>query len=98
MRQFQYATNQNTAFLSVSFERLDLLDADVLFVMLNQGAEESFKMYQKSELWQLLKAFKNNKVYIVDSSYWYFGNILAANAVLDDISKYLLATELNNQN
>jgi iron complex transport system substrate-binding protein len=98
MRQFQYATTQNTAFLSVSLERLDLLDADVLFVMLNQGAEESFKMYQKSQLWQLLKAFKTNKVYIIDSSYWYFGNILAANAVLDDISKYLLSTELNIKN
>ncbi|MBF2066673.1 MAG: iron-siderophore ABC transporter substrate-binding protein [Calothrix sp. C42_A2020_038] len=90
MRQFQYTTTQNTAFLNVSLERLDLLDADVLFVMLNRGAEKSFKMYEKSQLWQSLKAFKNNKVYIVDSSYWYFGNILAANAILDDLFKYII--------
>ncbi len=90
MPQLQYTTTQNTAFLSVSLERLDLLDADVLFVMLSQRSEESFRIYQKSQLWQLLKAFKNNKVYVVDSSYWYFGNILAANAILDDIEKYVL--------
>jgi iron complex transport system substrate-binding protein len=92
MQQFQYATTQNTAFLSVSLERLDLLDADVLFVMFSQKAETSLKMYQRSQLWQSLKAFKNNQVYVVDSSYWYFGNILAANAILDDLFKYLVGS------
>ncbi len=74
----------------VSLERVDLLDADVLFAMLDPGAEENFKKYQKSQLWQLLKVAKNNQVYTVDSGYWYGGNILAANAILDDLYKYLL--------
>ncbi len=97
IHQLQATTTQNTAFLSFSLERLDLLDADVLFIMLDQKAENSFKRYQQSQLWQRLKAFKTNRVYIVDSGHWYFGNILAANAVLEDISKYLLGTGLNNQ-
>jgi len=33
---------------------------------------------------------KNQRVYAVDSGYWIFGNILSANAILDDLFKYLV--------
>ncbi|HLO87420.1 MAG TPA: iron-siderophore ABC transporter substrate-binding protein [Nostocaceae cyanobacterium] len=78
-------------FIIVSFERIDLLDADFFFVAVDPGAKELFKKYQKHELWQQLKASKNKRIYLVDSSYWIFGNILSANAILDDLSKYLLS-------
>ena len=77
----------------VSLERLDLLDADVMFVALDPGAEESFQKYQKSQLWQLLDVVKKNRVFTVDSGYWIFGNVLSANAILDDLNRYLLAQE-----
>jgi iron complex transport system substrate-binding protein len=77
-------------FMSVSLETLNLLDADVMFVALDPGAEESFQKYQNSPLWQTLNVVKNNRVYTVDSGYWIFGNILSANAILDDLVKYLL--------
>ena len=88
--QNQLTNNENQPLVSVSLERLDLLEADILFVALDPGAEESFQKYQNSQLWQKLNVVKNNQVYTVDSSYWIFGNILSANAILDDLFKYLL--------
>jgi iron complex transport system substrate-binding protein len=75
---------------SVSAERLDLLDGDVMFVALDAGAQEAFARFQKDPLWQKLEAVQNNQVFTVDSGYWIFGNVLAANAILDDLFKYLV--------
>jgi iron complex transport system substrate-binding protein len=88
--QNQLTTNENQPLVSVSLERLDLINADILFIVLDPGAEETFQKYQNSPLWQNLKAVKNQRVYKVDSSYWIFGNILAANAILDDLFTYLV--------
>ncbi|MES1021423.1 iron-siderophore ABC transporter substrate-binding protein [Gloeocapsa sp. BRSZ] len=88
--QVKLAITPDTAYVSVSLERLDLLDADVLFVMLDPGSQDNFDRYQKSPLWQKLSVVQKNRVYTVDSGYWYAGNILAANAILDDLFKYLL--------
>lgn len=88
--QNQLTTNENQPLVSISLERIDLLNADILFVALDPGAEDSFQEYQNSQLWQQLKAFKNQQIYPVNSSYWIFGNILSANAILDDLFKYLV--------
>jgi iron complex transport system substrate-binding protein len=88
--QLQTTTSPDETYVAVSLENLDWLDADVLFVVLNPGSEEIFKKYQTSQLWQLLNVVKNNQVYTVDAAYWIFGNILSANAILDDLFKYLL--------
>ncbi|MEP0983432.1 iron-siderophore ABC transporter substrate-binding protein [Leptolyngbya sp. FACHB-17] len=77
-------------YVNVSLERVDWLDADVIFVALDPGAEKNFQIYTDSPLWQTLKAVKNQRVYIVDSGYWVFGNVLSANAILDDVSKHLI--------
>ena len=82
-------------YVHLNLERLDLLDADVLFVVINPGAEEIFEKYQKSPIWQLLNVVKNKGVYTVDSDYWIFGNILSANAILDDLFKYLVGAEVH---
>ncbi|HBW29952.1 MAG TPA: iron siderophore-binding protein [Nostoc sp. UBA8866] len=89
-KQNQIPTSPGFPFVFASLERLDLLDADVMFVTLDAGGEENFKKFQASPLWQKLKAVKNNCVYTVDSGYWIFGNIMSANAILDDLDKYLL--------
>ncbi|WP_414550912.1 iron-siderophore ABC transporter substrate-binding protein [Anabaena sp. CCY 0017] len=91
--QNQLTTNENQPLISISLERIDLLDADILFVALDPGAEDSFQEYQNTQLWQQLKAFKNQQIYPVNSSYWIFGNILSANAILDDLFKYLVKNE-----
>ena len=86
----QYETNSDETYQSVSTERLDLLDGDVIFVAIDAGANERFTKFQQDPLWQKLKAVQNERVFIVDSGYWIFGNVLAANAILDDLFQYLV--------
>lgn len=84
------ATESKVPYVSISLERPDLLDGDVIFAALDPGSEGSLNQFETSPLWQTLKAVKNKQVYPVDSGYWTFGNILAANAILDDLFKYLV--------
>lgn len=86
----QKKTNSDITYRSVSLERLDLLDGDVIFVALDSGAKESFSKFSQSPLWQRLEAVQSDRVFVVDSGYWIFGNILAANAILDDLFQYLV--------
>jgi iron complex transport system substrate-binding protein len=88
-RQIQLIKN-DLPLIQISLERIDLLDADFLFVALDPGSEKNFKRYQKSQLWQQLNVVQNNQVYVVSSGYWIFGNILSANTILDDLNKYLM--------
>ncbi|MEH2222119.1 iron-siderophore ABC transporter substrate-binding protein [Nostoc sp.] len=88
--QRQLAKNPDENLVILNLERIDLLDADVLFVAVDPGARELFQKYQKTRLWQTLNVVQNQRVYSVDSSYWIFGSILSANAILDDLFKYLL--------
>ena len=67
-----------------------MLDGDVIFAAVDPGGEESLKSFQTRPLLQTLKAAQQDQVYVVDSGYWIFGNILAANAILDDLFKYLV--------
>ncbi|KAM3100363.1 iron-siderophore ABC transporter substrate-binding protein [Phormidesmis sp. 146-35] len=77
-------------YVMVSLEQVDWLDADAIFVALDPGAEKNFQIYANNPLWQTLKAVRNQRVYFVDSGYWVFGNILSANAILDDVLKHLV--------
>ncbi|BAT56852.1 ABC transporter, iron(III) dicitrate-binding periplasmic protein (plasmid) [Nostoc sp. NIES-3756] len=83
--------NSTVSYENVSLERVDLLEADAMFIALDPGAEENFQKYKTSRLWQTLNVVQKNRVYTVNSSYWIFGSVLSANAVLDDIVKYLLS-------
>ena len=82
--------NSDATYQKVSLERLDLLDGDVIFVAIDAGASEVFTKFQQDTLWQKLEAVQSDRVYTVDSGYWIFGNVLAANAILDDLEKYLV--------
>ncbi|MBC1225151.1 iron-siderophore ABC transporter substrate-binding protein [Nostoc sp. UCD121] len=90
LAQRQVSIGASVSYNNVSLERVDLLESDAMFIALDPGSEENFQKYQNSPLWQTLNVAKNNRVYTVDSGYWIFGNILSANAILDDLVKYLL--------
>jgi iron complex transport system substrate-binding protein len=85
--------NSPQSYVSVGIESLDLLDADIMFVALDPGGERNFKKYSSHQFWRMLKVVKNNQVYTVDSGYWIVGNILSANAILDDLYQYLLSAK-----
>ncbi|MBD2435884.1 iron-siderophore ABC transporter substrate-binding protein [Nostoc sp. FACHB-110] len=83
-------SNSRVSYDNVSLERVDLLEAYAMFIAVDPGAEANLQKYQNNPLWQTLNVVKQNRVYTVDSGYWIFGTILSANAVLDDLVKYLL--------
>lgn len=87
-------TTPDYPYVSVSIETVYLLDADILFIALDRDAEDNFYRFQRNPLWQTLNVVKKNQVYQVNSGYWIFGNILSANAILDDIEKYILANNI----
>ena len=88
--EFGTAKFSDGTYGTINQEHLPILDADILFLSLDPGSEKNFKRYEKNPLWQKLNVVKNQRVYTVDSGYWIFGNILSANAILDDIYKYAL--------
>ena len=77
---------------NISEEKLSDIDGDVLFLT-SWGREEDREIGQKlrqKPLWQKLSAVREKQVYFV-GQYWHNAtNILAINAILDDLEKYLL--------
>jgi iron complex transport system substrate-binding protein len=83
--------NFSDGYINISQENIDWLDADIMFVALDPGAEASFHQYSQSPLWQTLKVVQQQRVYSVDSGYWNFGSVLSAQAILDDVAQILLS-------
>lgn len=81
---------------SISEEQLSNIDADVLFFLVRRqkgGNESNFlEKLQQKPLWRQLKVFQKNQVYFVDGGTWGGFDILAMNAVIDDLFKYLVNT------
>ncbi|MCC5598817.1 iron-siderophore ABC transporter substrate-binding protein [Nostoc favosum] len=79
---------------NISQERLFDIDGDVIFIsdIGGEAAKKSLEKLQQKPLWRQLKAVQKNQVYLVDSSHWYAFDILAMNAVIDDLFKYLVNT------
>jgi iron complex transport system substrate-binding protein len=79
---------------TISEENLLDIDADVLFLSSfgGEAGKQALEKLQQRPLWQKLKAVQQNQVYLVDSDHWYAFDVLAMNAVLDDIEKSLLNT------
>lgn len=83
----------------ISKERISELDADVMFVWshnykpeIAQETQSISQLINSDPLWQKLKAVQQGNVYVVPS-YWIGSSILSANAVLDDLFKYLVEKE-----
>lgn len=55
----------------------------------NEGLSSWLSTIESSPLWAQLEAVQNDRVYKVDTSIWNEGSIIGANAVLDDLERYL---------
>jgi iron complex transport system substrate-binding protein len=78
---------------NVSKERLQDIDAEVLFLVVNGDESQTQNTVQRLKadpLWSRLNAVQNNQVFEVPN-YWLGCSPLAANAVIDDLFKYLAA-------
>jgi iron complex transport system substrate-binding protein len=81
---------------SISLELIPQVDGDVIFIWTgqntateNQEAEEQLQALEENPLWKQLNAVQAGRVYRVPS-YWLGSGPIAAHAVLDDLFKYLL--------
>ncbi|NJR51262.1 MAG: iron-siderophore ABC transporter substrate-binding protein [Leptolyngbyaceae cyanobacterium CSU_1_3] len=75
----------------LSEEELTKADGDVIFVAAYTDSDKAnLEQMQKKSLWRTLKAVQQNRVYRVDAETWRDGNLMAANAVIDDLYKYLV--------
>ena len=82
--------------VSIANELIEKADGDVIFIWTNEDttkgnrtAKKKLEELQSNPLWQSLKAVQENKVYLVPE-YWIGSGILAANAIVDDLFKYLV--------
>lgn len=80
----------------LSLEQVAQVDADVVFVYstANAADEEDNAAARAalldSPLWQRLDAVQAGQAHVVDSALWAGGGSLWAEAMLDDLSRYLL--------
>lgn len=75
---------------SISKELLPQADGDVIFLWSDsEQPQELIKNLQSDPIWNRLEAVKRGQVYVVPG-YWIGFGPLAANAILNDLFKYLL--------
>lgn len=90
------AHEKKTDGIDFSLERLRLIDGDELFIYSAANAAEEEKnararaRLQRHPLWDRLRAVRSGNVHIVDSYLWAGGGMLWADAMLDDLERYLL--------
>lgn len=78
----------------LSEERLMDVDGDILFVAATSGeSEELLNQLKQKPLWNQLRAVQQGRVYPVNYATWRGGNPLAADAVIDDLFKYLVENQ-----
>jgi iron complex transport system substrate-binding protein len=76
----------------LSRERLQDLDADVLFLVNNSNHatnQEKLQQLNNDPLWKRLNVVQQEKVFVVPD-YWISCSPIAANAVIDDLFQYLV--------
>lgn len=79
---------------TVSREVFDKADADAVFVIVgswDSKIKDVLSSLKGDPLWSTLKAVRQNKVYEV-GDHWVGSGAIAANAVIDDLFKYLVNT------
>ncbi len=79
--------------LFLSEEALTQFDGDIIFLVVDadQESADALEQLKQKPLWQQLKAVQQGNVYPVNLATWRGGNPLAAEAVIDDLFKYLVA-------
>jgi iron complex transport system substrate-binding protein len=79
--------------LQFSEEELNKADGDILLVGgLTKDDQDTLEKLKQKPLWQQLRAVQRNRVYVIDYMTWRGGNLLAADAVIDDLFQYLVNT------
>ena len=79
--------------INISHEELNKADGDILFVATwTNNYKQVLKQLQQKPLWKNLRAVQENHVYFVDFPAWTGSNLLAANAVINELFKYLVNT------
>lgn len=82
-----------TGYLLIPEEDLSQIDGDIMFIgFYGDDEENSLKKLKQKPLWKTLKAVQQNHIYLVDLSIWRGSNLIAADAVIDDLFKYLVNT------
>ncbi len=77
--------------LYFSIEELEKADGDVMFVgTLSYNTQKFLEELKQKPLWKHLRAVQQNHVYPINYLTWRGGNLLAADAVIDDLYKYLV--------
>jgi iron complex transport system substrate-binding protein len=77
--------------IEISEEELEKIDGDILFVVTGDvNKTKLLKRIQEKPLWNNLRVVQQNRVYFVNAATWVIGNLLAADAVIDDLYKYLV--------
>jgi len=81
------------AVIGASKELIALMDGDVIFVTVwGPPGETPLANFRADPLWASLGAVAAGRVYEVPDEYWMVGTgIIAANLVVDDLERYLLA-------
>ncbi|MHC5747383.1 MAG: ABC transporter substrate-binding protein, partial [Nostoc sp.] len=88
----------NSIQVSIGNELIQKADGDVIFIWTGENTSQATQTALKrleqlkvNPLWRNLKAVQKNKVYLVPD-YWIGSGILAANAIIDDLFKYVIDT------
>ena len=87
------ALGSNSIHYSISREALDTADGDVIFFLVDDWdsqIESSLNSLKNDPLWLALNAVKQNNIYEISSADWASSGAITANAVLDDLFKYLI--------
>lgn len=75
---------------TISMEVLPELDADHLFIVIDEGGRERAKELMESSVWKSLPAVKKGNVHEVDLDHWMTFGPVAYNLKVDDVLKALI--------
>ena len=85
---------------TISQEKIPDVDGDVLFLWtfghrddIAQDAKSAKEALKADPLWSTLSAVQQDRVYEVPGEYWIGDGPIAANLIIDDLFKYLVAEE-----
>ncbi|WP_052350713.1 ABC transporter substrate-binding protein [Paenibacillus gorillae] len=88
--QTEWNKGDNELGINLSMEKLpEYASADRLFVVRFDNDKDFLKQIDESSLWQNLPAYKNKKIYTVDSNLWFSYDVLSFQAQLKDAVRLL---------
>ncbi|MBA2442542.1 MAG: iron-siderophore ABC transporter substrate-binding protein [Rubrobacter sp.] len=85
----QEAGEVGEPFIEISQEDTPLLEADYIFLATDAGDSDESQVVEEVRSNALWRELEGEKIE-VPSSRWVFGNVLTANAILDDVERYLV--------